>query len=108
MKFNEILTELRENKFLSKTELAKAINTTRQQITAYENGNTTPNIVTFLALADYFDVSADYFLGRKEYVTVQRDKNKRYVFLPDELTAEDYEVIKDLVSTLYRRRAKKD
>jgi transcriptional regulator with XRE-family HTH domain len=107
MKFNEVLRELREDKFLSKTKLAKAVNTTRQQITAYENGDTTPNIVTFFALAEYFGVSADYLLGRKEYVTVQRDKNKRYVFLPDELTDDDYEVVKDMVNSLYRRRVKK-
>ncbi|MCL2637557.1 MAG: helix-turn-helix domain-containing protein [Oscillospiraceae bacterium] len=107
MKFNRILYELREDKFLSKTKLAKAINTTRQQIAAYESGDATPNIMTFLALAEYFGVSADYLLGRENYVTLSRDKNKRHVFIPDELTDEDCELVKDFVGSLYKRRTGK-
>ena len=65
MSFKERLSELRDSRRLTKTQLAKDLNTTRQLISAYENGTTTPNIVMFATMADYFGVSADYLLGRE-------------------------------------------
>jgi transcriptional regulator with XRE-family HTH domain len=62
--FKSILFELRDIRRLSKTQLAKDLGTTRQLITAYENGTSEPNITMFAAMADYFAVSADYLLGR--------------------------------------------
>jgi transcriptional regulator with XRE-family HTH domain len=64
MAFKDRLFELRDARRLNKTQLAKDLNTTRQLISAYENGTTVPNIIMFEEMADYFGVSADYLLGR--------------------------------------------
>jgi len=94
MKFGRILHELRENRFISKSELADAVSISRQQIRAYENNKCIPNIETFLSLADYFGVSADTLLGREGYVTVASSKKERYVTLPDELTDDECELVR--------------
>ena len=103
MKFNEILKELREDRDINKISLSKAIKVSRQLITAFENGSSLPNIETLREIADYFGVSADYLLGREEYITLQKDKKRKYIFLPDDLSEEDCSLIKDFTVMLYKR-----
>lgn len=47
----------------TQTTLAKAVGMTRQGIALYISGQTTPDIETFVKIADYFNVSYDYLLG---------------------------------------------
>ena len=104
MKFSERLYELREDRFLTKTALATILNTSRQQITKYENNISTPTIDVLLKVADYFEVSADWLLGREDF---HKDKKHNPLELPDELTTEDIDYIKITVNALRRERVKK-
>lgn len=90
MEFGKILNELREERFIPKRDLANAVHISRQQIKAYEDGDSVPNIETLLALADYFEVSADYLLGRDNYVALPVTAKKRYIPIPEEFS--DYEL----------------
>ena len=45
-------------------DLAKAIDVSFSTISRWENGEITPTITYLILLCDYFDVSADYLLGR--------------------------------------------
>ena len=65
--FKEILKELRKEKGITQKELAKGIGVSYAAISFWEMGVNEPKISYILALADYFDVSVDYLLGRKEY-----------------------------------------
>ncbi|MCL2109774.1 MAG: helix-turn-helix domain-containing protein [Oscillospiraceae bacterium] len=104
MKFNERLYELREDSLMSKTDLAEVLGTTRQMITRYEAGISIPAIDILLAAANHFGVSADYLLGRDDYLTLHRDKNRRHMVFPGELTDTDIEFVKDVVGVMRKRR----
>ncbi|NLY47325.1 MAG: helix-turn-helix transcriptional regulator, partial [Tissierella sp.] len=47
-------------------DIAKVIGVTRPAYTAYERGLRTPDYDILVTLADYFDVSVDYLLGRTD------------------------------------------
>jgi len=49
----------------SQVELAKQMGVTRQAISSYSLGRTTPDIEKFQKMADYFGVSYDYLLGKQ-------------------------------------------
>lgn len=59
------LKKLREEKGLSQTELSEAIKMNKMTYNNYENGKREPNIETLKLLADYYNVSLDYLVGRK-------------------------------------------
>lgn len=59
------LKALREEKELKQEDVAKAIGVTPEAIGNYENGKREPKGEILTKLADYFQVSTDYLLGRK-------------------------------------------
>lgn len=65
--FSEVLQELRQQKRLTQLELAAAINVSHNTISAYERGVRIPTIDVVSALADYFQVTADYLIGRTRH-----------------------------------------
>lgn len=58
------LKELRTSRNLSQKDIAKYINKTKQAYSLYERGERDPDSATLIKLADFFDVSVDYLLGR--------------------------------------------
>lgn len=64
MPFPEILKELREKKGFTQEQLASMLNLTKNAISHYEKNINSPNIDTIQKIADVFDVSVDYLLGR--------------------------------------------
>ena len=63
METKEILLKLRTKKGLSQDELAEKIYVTRQAVSRWENGETTPNTETLKLLSKMFDVSINTLLG---------------------------------------------
>jgi transcriptional regulator with XRE-family HTH domain len=105
MMFGERLRKLRVEAYLSKTKMADELGITRQMIAKYESGDTAPTLVLFMQIAKHFGVSADYLLGTDGYEVQPDGTQKRSIALPDELTDEDYALIKDFVNTVCNRRA---
>lgn len=62
----EILRGLREDSDLKQSDIAGLIGTTQQQYSKYETGESDLPIQALAILADYYQVSADYLLGRTE------------------------------------------
>ena len=62
--FPKNLKLIRKLRKVTQDELAKSINTTRSCISNYEHGTRQPDGETIRLIADYFDVSIDYLLGR--------------------------------------------
>lgn len=60
------LKELRTTKGLTMETLAKEIHGTKAAIGNFENANKKPSLGALIALADYFDVSLDYLVGRSD------------------------------------------
>lgn len=62
--FGELLAELRQDRHLTQEQLGKAIYVTAGTISNYENDVHFPDVEKLIALADYFEVTTDYLLGR--------------------------------------------
>ena len=60
MALPEKLYALRKKSGLSQEQLAEALNVSRQAISKWEGGSTTPESDKLLALSNYFGVSLDY------------------------------------------------
>lgn len=63
MEIKDILLKLRTEKGLSQEELAEKVMVTRQAVSRWETGVTTPNIETLKLLSILFDVSINTLLG---------------------------------------------
>lgn len=66
-KFAERVKELREEKDVSQRELARNINVSSAIVSKWEAGLMQPTADNIIAVADYFNVCADYLLGRKDF-----------------------------------------
>lgn len=89
------LKELRHEKNLSQTDIAKALGVTRQAISLYEKGDREPKLETWQKLADFFNVPVDYLLG------ISKDRSTLTI---DDLNTEEqeaYERITDMLSQEY-------
>lgn len=60
----EILKNLRKSQKKTQTDVANYLDTTYQTYAHYETGRHQPDPETLAKLADYFNVSVDYLLGR--------------------------------------------
>lgn len=60
------LKEFRKKMGVNQKDIAKKIGVTDKTYANYENGNTEPNIQTIIKLADYFHITTDELLERKE------------------------------------------
>lgn len=65
-KFSAHLEQLRKERSLSLNALASEIGITNQAISLMEKGKRAPSFEVLCALADFFDVSLDYLVGRSD------------------------------------------
>lgn len=96
--FKDILKSLRLEHHLTQTKIAKDLDITQQQYAKWESGERKPNSDTLEKLADYFVVSTDYLLGRKNKAfeeSIEDDqrlikelKNGGKIYLLDEAIAD--------------------
>lgn len=63
METKDILLQLRTQKGLSQEQLAEQVFVTRQAVSRWETGETTPNTETLKLLSKLFDVSINTLLG---------------------------------------------
>jgi len=64
--FSVRIKALREERKLSQAAVGREIGVERYSIYSYENGRTYPDFIHLIALADLFEVSLDYLVGRSD------------------------------------------
>lgn len=64
--FADRIKALRKEKKATQSDLAKLLDVTKTQISDLENSKTTTSIERLCILADYFEVSLDYLVGRSD------------------------------------------
>ena len=82
METKNAILELRKSLNLSQDEFAEKLLITRQAVSRWENGDTTPNTDTLKLIAKTFNVSVDYLLGNSAGqcqscgMTLEKDSDK--------------------------------
>ena len=71
METKDIILELRNKAGLSQDQLAEKVFVTRQAVSRWENGETTPNTETLKLLSKLFDVSINTLLGSPRQMICQ-------------------------------------
>lgn len=102
--FGEKISKLRNKKGATVKDLAEALHTAESSIVAYEKNLKSPDIDTLSDLADYFEVTTDFLLGRSTNKVKNDINNELNLVLDDishhikHLTQLDREVINRLAS----------
>ena len=76
MDFNNRLYQLRKQKGLSQEELANRLNVSRQTVSKWEVGDSTPDMEKLIAISDLFDVSLDKLVMGKEDAPAAQPSSK--------------------------------
>lgn len=63
---NENIKKLRVARGLNQVEFAKTLGVSKQCVSNWENDNVMPSIEMLIKIADFFNVTTDYVLGRNE------------------------------------------
>ena len=71
MDTKDVLYNLRAKKGLSQDELAEKVFVTRQAVSRWETGETTPNVETLKLLSEFYDVSINTLLGSPRQLICQ-------------------------------------
>ena len=67
IELGERIRALRREMDLTQERFADIMETTQRKISYWESGKVEPDLVSLWKLADFFDVSIDFLLGRKEF-----------------------------------------
>ncbi|RRJ63590.1 XRE family transcriptional regulator [Paenibacillus oralis] len=70
--FAERFKNLRLEKSISQQDIASSLRVDRTIVSHWERGTRVPSLEVACALADYFDVSLDYLVGRSDSTIVRR------------------------------------
>lgn len=104
------IRELRLEHRMSQTELARAVHASQQAVTKWENGRSEPSSSAIADIANYFNVSSDYLLGRTTNRIPDKDLSKNqkliaYSIDPD-TSDEERDAIIEMVKAAkkFRRR----
>lgn len=103
------IRDLRKQKRLSQTELGKYIGVSQTTVTAWENGRAEPSSGYLSKLADYFNVTTDYLLGRPEKQNevqteqdLERALDNAHSFSGRPLSEHDRKVAKNVLRSLFQ------
>ena len=98
------LKELRISKGLTQKQLANELNVAHNTISVWENNSSEPDLNMMNKLADFFDVSTDYLLGRtaiKKNLPIYRNPfHQELLTLFDNLPSEDKKKVIEMVRVL--------
>jgi len=73
MSFGKRIKRLREDKGVRQEDIGKMFNVSKSAVSQWENDIRTPDMDIIIKLADYFDVSTDYLLGRTDDPSPKQD-----------------------------------
>ena len=80
------LKKLRQESGISQQGLADVILVSQQSVNKYENKDVEPDVTTLIKIAEYFDVSLDYLVGRTE-IREMADRDRMSDLSSDEAKA---------------------
>lgn len=73
------IRELREDKDLRQSDVAEATGIDQRTLSNYETGKTNPDSYAIIKLCNFFDVSADYLIGRTDSKNLKIQKLEKRI-----------------------------
>lgn len=110
MSIGNRIADLRTNNHMSQFQLAKVLGIGTSTLGMYETNKRKPSPKVLNKIADYFDVSTDYLLGRKSKadkvhnMTVDEALGTIMSFEGQPVTEHDKKVMKDLLESYLRNK----
>ena len=96
------LKQLRIKKNIKQQDLAKALNVTKQSVSNWENNKRLPDINTLIQLADFYNCSLDYLVGRD----LKEDNLKTINTLVSDLGPSSYDEVISILNILKKTKEK--
>lgn len=100
MMFARRLKILRAEKDITQAEFAHIIGVAQQTVGSWEKGKSTPSYELLNKIADYFNVSADYLLGRESHNVSLSDEQKSLLTYFNPLTNEAKKAVWTMIKSL--------
>lgn len=103
------IRELRKKNNMTQNELASLMGVTQAALSGWETGKFTVDSDTLVKLADYFNCSTDYLLGRVDYPQLEIKKAppesgaeevETEMNSPDKLTTEEIKIIRAFLENM--------
>lgn len=82
MQFKDNLKTLRLNSLLMQKEIAQILNVSVRTFQGWENGRTEPSIAKLIQIADLFNVSIDFLVGRDINISHESDAEESQIDPP--------------------------
>ena len=104
-RFSNRLISLRKEQKMTQSDLAKLLGKQRSTVSGYETDGKEPDFDTLCTLADHFEVSVDYLLGRdderRHADVVFRNDNANFKRHYDALPADLKPVVTEILDDVY-------
>ena len=101
------LKQLRAGKRISQFELSKALKISPSAVGMWEQGRREPDYEMLKRIADYFDVSADYLLGREWHACPLSEVQRKLLGEFDCLSCDGQKLIMTMLDSLRMSHPKK-
>ena len=101
--FGDIFKELRLEKNLSQDKIAEDLDISQPLIAKWESHQSTPSPEMLDYIADYFNVSVDYLIGRSKYKNLEAGNNELDNILfskTKDLSDEDKKAVLGIINAL--------
>ena len=72
------IKDLREDRDMRQSDLAEAVGIDQRTISNYETGKTAPDAYALIKLADFFNVTIDYLVGRAN-IDISTNKKRKAI-----------------------------
>ncbi|MFX3616421.1 MAG: helix-turn-helix domain-containing protein [Sporolactobacillus sp.] len=102
------MTEIRKEFQKTQQNVADYLGVTRPAYTAYELGSREPDFETLQKLAEYFDVTTDYLLGRTDARHPEKKPEGRFFYDLDHASEEDLDKMEEYFKFLQSQKRKKN
>ena len=100
------IRKLRKSRDLTMKQFGEMMGVSKSAISLYENNKAQPDINMMYKMADYFDVSIDFLLGRKTDESKEKKTDDKLVADILSLTEEEKTLVEGYVSGIKARRKK--
>ena len=91
---NKVLKELRQQKGCKHKEMSEALGVSISQLSDYENGRKKLGMAMAIKLADFYNVTLDYIMGREVKQTIDNHSDIEKLAAENRFSVDDEEFLK--------------